>query len=178
MFGFFCTTAKLLNRYVEVVPGNNSIPADYHEVNEVYLTEIKKWIMIDVTGNILSIYKNHQPVSAAIYLDYMLQKQNDTFSVIRSDSISFHTETLLKGKFFPDNYFNQDHFLRYYHTMNLSEAYGSVPKIKRYIFADPWYEMYDSQKQHSNVLFRIKQSFIVGLMVCVVLFFYEARFRR
>ena len=38
IFGFFCTSAGLVNRYIEVVPSNSGV-GDYHEINEVYLPD-------------------------------------------------------------------------------------------------------------------------------------------
>jgi len=169
--GFFCTAAMLPNRYVEIAPTNDN--PDTHEVNEVYLTEIKKWVMVDATRNLLLARKDYRAFSAAEYFDYKLQKNGDGLSFIRIDTASGIYTTTQKDTI--DKYFDEDHFLRYYYTLDLFEAYSFWPKMKRYFLANPWYEIYSPGEQHSNLLFRIKQFFFFGLiaMVAVLVFLYS-----
>jgi hypothetical protein len=179
MFGFFCTAAGLPSRYIEIVPRDNNMNFDYHEVNEVYLAGIKKWVMVDVTRNRLLIRKDHQLFSAAEYLDHRLQNHASELFFVRADTASAYKMLLLQEKNPADKYFNENHLLRYYYTMDLSKVYAFWPKIKRYFLADPWYEMYEPGKKHSNFLFRIKQFFLFGMVtVIIVMVVYKFRLKK
>lgn len=171
MFGFFCTAAGFKNRYIEIVPVKDSVNAGYHEVNEVYLQGAKKWVMTDVTRNFFLISKNEHALSAAEYFNYRLGEQPESLLVacLAGDSIS--TKFLQEEKFQPDIYFNKNYFLRYYLNLNLSEVYSPFQKLKRYIFGNPWYEIYSPGLPHSNFFFRIKQFFFFGFLLLLFLFF-------
>ncbi len=169
MFGFFCTAAGIQNRYVEIVPLKDSVNVGYHEVNEVYLPAIKKWVMVDITRNLFVISKNNQALSAAQYFNYRLQEQPVNLLITCFDSTTFLNKLLPKEKFSTDIYFNKNYFLRYYINFNLSEVYSPVQKFKRYVFAKPWYEIYSPGFSGSNILFRIKQFFFFGLLILMVM---------
>jgi hypothetical protein len=164
MFGFFCTAAGLQNRYIEITPKKNSPNDSYHEINEVYLPRIKKWMMVDATRNFLSIKKEGQVFSASGYFDYMLNKQISPIFITSVDSHSVFIQQKRAGELFEDKYFNDNHALRYYLSMDLSRVYGIGSKIKRYVFGESWYEMYDPKNHHSNYLFRIRQFLFFGLI--------------
>jgi hypothetical protein len=174
MFGFFCAAVMLPNRYVEIAPMNNN--TDTHEVNEVYLSKIKKWVMIDVTRNFLLIRKNDQLFSTAEYLEYKLQHHEDGLFFSSADTSSVNKFYISPEINSADVYFNENHFLRYYHTLDLSKVYAFWPKIKRYFLAEPWYEMYVPGNRHSNFLFRVKQFFLFGMgTVIIVILYYNLR---
>ncbi|MBC7872363.1 MAG: transglutaminase domain-containing protein [Ferruginibacter sp.] len=169
MFGFFCTAAGLNNRYVEIVPINPLQNGGYHEINEVWLPGRKNWVMADATRNFLLITKDNQILSAAGYLDHRMQEQPNSFFITFFNNSSNRIDTFLSKKDSGDAYFNKNYALRYYLNMDLGKVYTPVERIKRYIFADPWYEMYSPGAQRSNLLFRMKQVFLLGLLVCLVL---------
>ena len=174
MFGFFCAAVMLSNRYVEIAPMNNN--SDTHEVNEVYLAGIKKWVMADVTRNLLLIRKNDHFFSTAEYLDYKLQHHTDELYVVQADSSTANKFYISSENNSADTYFNENHFLRYYHTLDLSKVYAFWPKIKRYFLVDPWYEMYVPGNRHSNFLFRVKQFFLFGMgAMIIVMLYYKLR---
>ena len=174
MFGFFCTAAGLQNRYVEIVPVKGSVNVGYHEVNEVYLPGTKKWVMVDITRNFFLISKNNQALSAAGYLNYRLQEQPETLLITCFDSDSILTKSLPMEKFSTDIYFNKNYLLRYYLNLNLSEVYSPAQKFKRYIFPDPWYEIYSPGLSHSDLFFRIKQFFFFGFLVLILMLLFNA----
>lgn len=161
MFGFFCTAAGLQNRYVEVVPVNGGVVPAYHEINEIYIPELKKWIMADITRNLLLLRDKNQVLSAAEYYNYNVNKATvDLWHSSQKDSLLV-TELHSSSQQLTDEFFNADHFLRYYYTKDLSEVYSIKSRVKRYVFAAPWYEMYDPVRKHSNIFFRIKQALIL-----------------
>lgn len=170
MFGFFCTAMGLSNRYIELVPVNNDIPRDIHEVNEVYLAKAKNWVMVDVTRNILLVRGKGHILSAAQYLDLGMQAWDDTLEFVRPDTTAGKGVVAIRQFSSRDNYFNKNYLLRYYIETDLSKVYAPQEKIKRYILAHPWYEQYDPGNQHSNFLFRVKQGFIFLFFGLLLLF--------
>jgi hypothetical protein len=169
MFGFFCTAAGLKNRYVEIVPVRAGHHAGIHEINEVWVNEIKQWVMADVTRNFLLINKDSQSLSAAEYLDYRCQNQLQSFLITRFDTALNAVQSVRIESSSVDNYFNNNYALRYYLNKSLSEVYTPAQKAKRYFLADPWYEMYSPGSGHSNFLFRVKQFFVFGFLVFLLL---------
>jgi hypothetical protein len=171
--GYFCTAIGLPNRYVEItaLPGTKN--GGTHEVNEVYMENYKKWVMVDVTRNMLITKKNSIPVSAAEYFNFNLQDKPVKMQVLRSDNNnSFIFDTINAEKTQEDHFFNKNFFLRYYYMTDLKKVYRPVSKLKRYLFPDPWYAVYDPQNSFSNLRFRVKQIFILlfGLSVILYLF--------
>jgi hypothetical protein len=165
MFGFFITSAGLINRYVEIVPKKIDSMPDFHEVNEVYLKEENIWIMVDVTRNFLMIRANEKPLSAAEYFDFRLEEKPGRLFFIKAGLGELTYIDSLKQSDSLDKYFNRDYLLRYYHSMDLSKVYATQKKMKRYILPDPWYEMYDPLNRHSNILFTVKQFLFIGMLL-------------
>ena len=129
--------------------------------------------MVDVTRNLLLIKKNQRLLSAAEYFNYRLQKDTNTLFFVCTDTV-VNRKFMSQQKNIADIYFNEDHFLRYYIITDLSKVYTARSKIKRYFLADPWFEMYDPGKRHSNFLFRVKQFFLFGMMTLILwTFFYQ-----
>lgn len=165
IFGFLSTAAGLKNRYVEIIG-----PEDTHEVNEVFLPTYNKWVMIDVTRNKIMITgKELSLLSTAEYLNYQIKQEQDDLYIIKSkvgSPITFDTSVYKSGT--ADEYFTKNTFLRYYLEMDLKKVYSLPAKIKRYVTTDPWFWVYDPVNKKSNLLFRIRQFFIVAL--CLSLF--------
>ncbi len=175
MVGFFCTAAKLQNRYIEIAPVNDKVNPPFHEVNEVYVPELKKWVMTDATRNLLLLKKNDQWLSAAEYYNTSLQHAPVAIESITFSDSSFANTSVISVQIKDDEYFNKDHFLRYYYTKDLAEVYTLKNKLKRYFLAAPWYEIYDPVRKHSTILFRVKQFFFLAAIVycifCIVFLF-------
>lgn len=175
IFGFFCTAAGLKNRYVELVPRKGEKNVGYHEVNEVWFSELQKWVMVDVTRNMFLINKQGKVLSAAQYLDYNIHDKFESLSISCVDS-TLIGPLIIRGKDYSyDEYFNVNYSLRYYLTMNLSDVYTTFQKLKRYFTPHPWFEMYEPGSNHSNLYFRIKQFFFFGFMICMLLFLIKGR---
>jgi hypothetical protein len=168
MFGFYCTLAGIKNRYVEVVPIEGAQKAGYHEVNEIYLTASQSWVMIDVTRNILSVKQQQKLLTAAGYYRQLINGKMDTLAYLQYNNITkslADSQAVATG----DVYFNQYYALRYYYTMDLGTVYSVKNKVKRYFFGNPWFEIYDPVRKHSNFLFRIRQTAAVLLLASVLL---------
>ncbi len=138
MVGFFCTAAGLQNRHVEIAPVNGQVSSQFHEVNEVYIPELKKWVMTDATRNLLLLKNNDQWLSAAEYYHSSLQHSPVAIESITFSDSSSASPVTISNKSKDDQYFNRDHFLRYYYTKDLVEVYNFKNKLKRYFFAAPY----------------------------------------
>ena len=130
--------------------------------------------MADVSRNLFLIFKNNQALSAAQYLNYRLQLKPETLLITCFEGDSILTKSQLKEKFSTDKYFNENYFLRYYLNLDLSEVYSPAQKVKRYFFADPWYEIFSPGLKQSNLFFRIKQIFLLGFLISVLLVLFFA----
>ncbi|MEO5947098.1 MAG: hypothetical protein ABIP79_09820 [Chitinophagaceae bacterium] len=75
MFALFCTAAGLLNRYVEIVPLSKQVVSGFHEVNEVYLSTKKKWVMVDVSRNMILLKEKGNLLTSAEYYDLVTKSE-------------------------------------------------------------------------------------------------------
>ncbi len=160
IFGFYCTLAKIENRYVELVPVRGYNKAGFHEINEVYLPQIKQWVMVDVTRNLLVVKQQNKLLTAAEY--YTQVNSIDSKQVIvtkwnKNEKRVIDSSATIKQ----EDYFNKNYAIRYYYTMNLEEVYSLKKNIKRYVLGNPWYEMYDPYTTNKNSYFRLRQLFIL-----------------
>ncbi len=173
IFGYFTTAMGLPNRYIELTSFPGSEQGGTHEVNEVYLEEYKKWVMVDATRNMLLIKKEDVPVSAADYFNFNLYNQPGVLQVLKAATDnSFIFDTLTAGKKPQDYFFNKNFFLRYYYMTDLQKVYSPLLKLKRYMLPDPWYSIYDPQNSYSDFRFRVKQLFIFLLGISLLLYLF------
>lgn len=181
MTGFLCTAAGLPNRYVEITSFAGALQGGTHEVNEVYLQKNKKWVMTDVTRNMLLIKNGDHPVSAAEYFQLSLQAGNSKLQVQKTasnNSIIF--DTLMAKTKSEDSFFNKNFFLRYYYMTNLQQVYSPLQKMKRYLLPESWYAVYDPQNSYPNTRFRVKQLFAALLGFSLLFYgglFLKTKFR-
>lgn len=173
MFALFSTAAGLLNRYVEIVPINKQAISGFHEVNEVYLSSKKKWVMVDVTTNRILLKNGKDILTAAEYYDIATKKEKVQLLLICQADWTKSNDNSLQNNV-NDIYFDKNHFLRYYYTKDLTKVYSVKSKILRYFLSNPWYENYDPLRKHSNILFRVKQ--IIGFVTLILAFIFLHQF--
>ncbi len=163
MFSLFCTSVKLPCRNLQNIelPGNNP-PGGSHVANEVYLKDYNKWVLTDPYRNHLLIKKKNVPLSAIEYLDYNIAAVADTLSVIKESGGKVLIDTIEPARFTPDFYFNKNFILYIYKETDLRQVYSIPEKIKRYFLPVSWYEVYAPQQKNSNLLFHVKQFFLLA----------------
>lgn len=165
LFLFFCTSQNITCRYLESIG-----KTDGHVVDECYIPELKKWVMVDLThkiimakdskGNYLNavdiknIYRNG--LSNMVWVYYV--KKNDSATWMPADSAN--TEWKL--------YLGEESILRYYHLIYLTMAYKNSEKLKRYFLPVAWYEIYTEAPRY-NILFFIR-SFITLIWLLMSIF--------
>ena len=163
MFSLFCTSVKLPCRNFQNIelPGNNP-PRGSHVANEIYLKAYNKWVLADPYRNYLLIRKKKVPLSAAEYLDYNIAGVGDTLSVIKQSGGKVIKDIINPVRFSPDFYFNKNFILHIYKETDLQQIYSIQEKIKRYLLPVSWYEVYAPQQKNSNLLFHVKQLFLLA----------------
>ena len=154
MFAYFCGVENIICRYIEVFK-----PGDHHVLNECYLPEEKKWVMIDLTSGILLVEKNKRLLNFQEFLSAAYQT-----TVV--DAINFEKKSFNRVVYKNDvvKYYSKEYPTYYYHVTNLERAYTPSEKIKRYFFPGYWCEIY-SNTRHIPWLFYLKLIFIAGWLV-------------
>lgn len=165
LFLFFCSCQNITCRYIESIGKTDS-----HVINECYIPELRKWIMVDLshkvmtatdnkgnylnTADIKNIYDNN--LSKNVNVFYV----KDSAEALSSPADSVKTE----WKF----YLGGESVLRYYHLIYLPMVYKNVEKAKRYFLPKAWYEVY-TEKEQSNMLF-FTRSFITVFWLLMSIF--------
>lgn len=164
IFAYFCWAESITCRSIEILK-----PNDHHVVNECYLPEIKKWILVDVPHNLFLVKD-----SAGSHLDLQtfgsLVDDGKQFQSYQHVSNKITVQSALKMK---DQYFN-DYYLTnyqqaYYHTVGGQDIYSVKNKVRRYFLPHSWYKIY-RERAYSNTAFYIKQIlFFLWLVSILVL---------
>jgi hypothetical protein len=162
MFTYFCWSEGITSRVVEI-----KNPGDHHVINECYLPETGKWVMIDVTSNqLLTKNKDGQFLNFLKYKE-ALKKNFPLFKLaISKDSVE--EKKIDTSDINLKQYFKTDHPVYYYYRVNDKKIYTTVSKIKRYFLPDSWYELYDNN-EHSNILFYAKLLFFILWFIALLL---------
>ena len=119
-------------------------------------------MLTDPYRNHLLIKKKNVPLSAIEYLDYNIAAVADTLSVIKESGGKVLIDTIEPARFTPDFYFNKNFILYIYKETDLRQVYSIPEKIKRYFLPVSWYEVYAPQQKNSNLLFHVKQFFLLA----------------
>ncbi|MGZ7119774.1 MAG: transglutaminase domain-containing protein [Methanobacterium sp.] len=158
IFSFFCWSQGIICRYIEIMQ-----PGDHHVLTECFLPEIQQWVMVDPTFNLLIIQDNEGKMLNLVDFREALKKSIPVFAfesngvTIDKTIITNKTPAVLK-------YYNKENQLFYYQRTETREVYTNLNKVKRFIFPESWYAIYDS-REHGNLLFYIKLVFISLLIV-------------
>lgn len=153
MFAFFCWSQNVVCRYVEIYK-----PGDHHVLNECWVPELKSWVMVDITNNLLRAEGGNR----------ILNTQDFVEALAKPDSLVVLSAGLMERKRFPGfeqnsgvtNYYNAAFPFYYYHLTQAAIIYRPLEKIKRYILPVYWYEIFSSRPK-GNLLFWTKPFFAV-----------------
>lgn len=160
MFSLFCWSQGITTRTIEIM-----YPGDHHILNECYVPEMQKWVMIDLTNNFM-VKKNAENFLALLDFKRSLSGKE----LLYSHALVGSPKALFDQQSIPKQYL-RDHPLYYYHYINAKKAYSTTNKIKRYFLPVSWYDIFEDKK-HSNFTFYLKQIFsllwVVSLLVVLV----------
>lgn len=162
MFEFFCWSANIPCRYIEVLnPGN------HHVLNECYLYESKQWVMMDLLGNILLPYTDSMHYNnVQDFRDAVLQnKQQYSWSSqnnhIERRNVNNHIAHI-------NTYYKPENSYLYHYYISLDRVYRPANKLKRYLLPVSWYEIYNKQKG-LNILFYTKLLLFIAWLLSLVM---------
>jgi hypothetical protein len=149
IFNFFCLSNNILSRYIEIIN-----PGDHHVLNESYLPDRKKWVMIDVTFNINAPKNDKNQLLNLI----------EFASELRNNSLPFkypytHLDTVTKKHHEILNYYIPDRPYYYHFYIDNRVAYKFENKLARYLFPVSWYTIF-TYAPVSNYMFGIKIALI------------------
>lgn len=163
MFAFFCWSQNIVARNIEIM-----YPGDRHVLNECYIPEMGGWIMVDVTNNLLLIRNSEGKFLNLVQFRDALKK-NSPLSFLKSDSVSGKEMTAVPKEMVPVQYL-AEHPFYYYHRVDNQKTYSFKEKIKRYLLPVSWYDIFDDNKNHSNLAFYLKGILIFLWVVSVIIF--------
>lgn len=150
MFAFFCWAEGIPCRIIEIMN-----PGDHHVINECYISEFNKWVMVDITTNqLLTQTIDNQLLNV---LDFKTSL-NDSFplAIIKATGDSVRTDTIISKATYLKTFYKKENPLYYYYRINNAEVYDPMLKLYRYLFPASWYKIF-AEKKHSNFPFYIKQ---------------------
>ena len=172
MFSFFCWSQGIVCRNIEILN-----PGDHHVLNECFVPEEGRWIMVDVTNNMLLV----QSTSASILNLEDFQKNirtNGPIIAARTPEDSITLQTMSKNESFIKNYYLKENPAFYYHRVDNEKVYSAGNKIKRYLLPVSCYEILND-KGESNFPFYLKASFMVLWIISFFVFIIgHAKFRK
>ena len=163
LLNYFCGAAGITSRYIEIFNDTN-----HHVLNECYIPELKRWVMVDVYSNLLLVQNDKLE-----YLDlqrFMEQaRKNDSFIYIgvKNDSLH-HSPFQYDHPEFDLNYnIHANSPVYYFYQIDLNTVYSTSNKIKRYFSTNSWYEIY-SKENRGNYKFYVKLfMFIVWILTSI-----------
>ncbi|HVT84134.1 MAG TPA: hypothetical protein VHD35_02985 [Chitinophagaceae bacterium] len=172
LFLFFCTCQNITCRYIESIGKTDS-----HVINECYIPELRKWIMVDLTHKIITATDNKgnylNTVDIKNIYNNNLSKNVNVLYVKDSADASWAPADSIKTEW--KFYLGGESVLRYYHLIYLTMAYKSAEKAKRYFLPTSWYEVY-SEEPESNAWF-FTRSFITIFWLLISIFIFLSFFK-
>ena len=148
MYAYFSWTQDIACRYIEMMKAG-----DRHVLNEVYIPEIGRWVMLDLTHNIMATRNGN-----GTFLDLLAVRDSATknaqLTVYRNDKGGWE-KSPVNARELPA-YYQHQLPLYYHYRINNEAVYGIREKINRYFFPDSWYEIY-SIEGGNNQLFQVKR---------------------
>ena len=153
MFSWFCWSQGIICRNIEIMN-----PGDHHVLNECYLPEQKKWVVVDLTNNLLALELDGNPVNL---LDTRYAVKNRiSLQAIRSSGDTMVKTSLGPEERFFGAYYKKDIPLYFYHSMNYNKVQRTGYKLKSYLLPLSWYDIY-LPEGGSNTGFYTRLLFIV-----------------
>lgn len=162
IFAFFCWSEQITCRYVEIFN-----PGDHHVVNECFIPELNRWIMVDITTNTLLTQDDRSNYLNLQEFINNLANKAPTYKFLWKDSSSIKTKIDRNAPAI-DTYYSEKNPVYYFSSLIYEQTYSPAEKVKRYFLPISWYAVYD-QRRKTNLPFYIKISFFL-LWVMTVIF--------
>lgn len=157
IFAWFCWSQNIPCRIIEIMK-----PGDHHVLNECYIAETGRWILIDLTYNIPGIRGKNDSLLNFQELKQAL-KQNQDLTIFRNSG----PVVLDRHKIF--HHYLNDYPAYYYYRVNNEKVYSTMDKVKRYFLPVSWYEIY-KENPGVNLVFYLKPVLFVLWIVSFFVF--------
>jgi hypothetical protein len=168
IFTFFCWSQDITARTIEIMN-----PGDHHVLNECYLPEENRWIMVDLTNNLIVVRDKEGRALDLIRFYQTLESGNPARAeIVTKDSKRLETLDISTGSGVPHYYLDRRP-LYYYHRVAHEHVYDWREKLRRYVLPVSWYDIYEEEGR-SNLLFYIKD-LLIGLWLISLIIFMVTR---
>ena len=161
IFSFFCWSQNVVTRNIEILN-----PADHHIVNECYVPETRKWVLVDPTNNLLQLKSSQGILNLQSFIQAIQKKAEITVLKISDSLTKFPLDSSAK---YVRNYYNGHFPCYYYHRIDNKKAYQVSNKIKQYLLPVSWHDIYDNNG-HGNFAFYLKVFFILFWLISFFVF--------
>lgn len=151
MFAFFCWSQNVLCRCVEIYK-----PGDHHVLNECWVPELRQWVMVDLTNNLLQVERGNRACNAQDFVAALATP--DSLAVLSAGSMDRESFAGVEQNKAVKGYYNGAFPFYYYHLTQPATVYRPVEKLKRYFLPAYWYEIFSAQSK-DNLLFWAKPFF-------------------
>jgi len=178
ILSFFLRAEGIVSREVCFEGKINSVYTAGHSFNEVYIPEIKKWVMVDLTSKAVFITNNFEYLNAVDF--YELHRLNATglmVQTVKSDTLLAVAYQQVKP--FYDYYFDNEPQLMYYFRKHFDvNLYKVSSKLERYLFDHSTFASYAGYDNGDNKKFFVKQTAALALVSFVLYLFVVYLIRR
>jgi hypothetical protein len=163
MFSWFCWSQGIVCRNIEVMN-----PGDHHVLNECYLPEAGRWMMVDLTNNLLMTESNQRQLNLYEFMNAL--KKGEGLMGVRSSGGSLRHQVIDTSESYIQKFYQEDHPYFYYHRVDNQKIYRTGSKLVRYFLPISWYDILELKKQ-SNLPFYLKEVFSLLWLICLVMIF-------
>ncbi|HWJ91947.1 MAG TPA: hypothetical protein VNR87_12590 [Flavisolibacter sp.] len=161
IFSWFCWSHGIVCRNIEVMnPGN------HHVLNECYIPESGRWVLVDLTNNLLMAQSKEQRLN--LYEMMKALKARTVVSGLHASGDSVSVELLDPATSYIQNFYQADHPYFYYHRVDNEKVYRTGSKLVRYFLPLSWYEILELKKQ-SNLPFYLKEVFSLLWLISLIM---------
>ncbi|MDQ3844481.1 MAG: hypothetical protein M3342_10775 [Bacteroidota bacterium] len=169
MFAVFCWSKGITCRLVEIMN-----EGDHHVLNEFYDEENKRWVMIDVMNNLLSVKSVNGQLLNLVDFMGMVNKPSPLFA-IKAASDSLAIGPIDSNADYLKRYYKKQNPIHYYFRADTRQIYSFSSKLRRYFLPVSWYNIYDKNGQ-SNALFYLKLfCFVVWLALLPIVLWLQIK---
>lgn len=162
IFSYFCWSQGIAARNIEIMN-----PGDHHVLTECYVQDMRQWIMVDPTNNLLTVTNGKKILNLQTFKEG-IQKKTALFEwQLSGDSVIY--KSIDTNAAFIRNYYSKENPCYYYHRVDNEKAYRMTDKIKRYILPVSWYDIYDNKGQ-TNTGFYLKLIFMIAWIISFFVF--------
>lgn len=139
-----------------------------HSMNEVFVKELHKWILVDLTSKAIYLKQGNRYLNV-LDLYYLHQNEVSDVEVMSFNQDSLKTSDYKPFREFYSPYFNSGtRFIYYYKTQFNPGSFSFTQKWKRYFFSSPTFATYAGSVEPDNSKFYIKQFAFILLSVYLV----------